>query len=97
MQTSTMIAIAVAIFAGLGILYYISYLKDKKDEKKLPKDKPKEEGQTNEVSITELQMKTAAIYGAMAKQHNLLPFMLIQITIIYCGYSILIPIIVTVM
>ena len=46
-----MIAIAVAIFAGLGILYYISYLKDKKEEKKLPKVNPKEEGQTNQLKL----------------------------------------------
>jgi len=51
MQTSTMIAIAVAIIAGLAILYIISYMKDKKDEKKLTKEKPKEEGQTNQLKL----------------------------------------------
>jgi hypothetical protein len=34
MQTSTMIAIAVAIIAGLAVLYIISYLKDKKRREK---------------------------------------------------------------
>jgi len=46
-----MIAIAVAIFAGLAILYIISYLKDKKTEKKLTKDKFKEEGQSNQLKL----------------------------------------------
>src|SRR6188474_168808 len=51
MQTSTMIAIAVTIIAGLAILYIISYLKDKKNEKKLTTEKPKDEGQTNQLKL----------------------------------------------
>lgn len=51
MQTSTMIAIAVAIFAGLAILYLISYFKDKKGEIKLPKDKSTGSSETNQLKL----------------------------------------------
>jgi hypothetical protein len=51
MQTSTMIAIAVAIFAGVGILYFISYLKDKKSEIKLRKENSKDNGQTAQLKL----------------------------------------------